>query len=89
MPTKKIVLSNDAVLLTILQNSFFQREGFGMVSVRDDQTGLQAVEAEAPARSTTRPAGLQPQRPVVTGLQRLAWPAFAPHHHCHHTARSR
>ena len=48
MPTKKIVLSNDPVLLTILKNSFFQREGFGMVLVQDGQTGFQAVEAEAP-----------------------------------------
>lgn len=48
MPTKKIVLSNDAVLLTILQNSFFQREGFKMVLVQDGQTGFRAVEAEAP-----------------------------------------
>ncbi len=48
MPTKKIVLSNDAVLLTILQNSFFQREGFDMVLVQDGQTGFQTVEAEEP-----------------------------------------
>lgn len=48
MPSKKIVLSNDAVLLAILKNSFFQREGFGMVLVQDGQTGFQAVEAEAP-----------------------------------------
>lgn len=48
MPTKKLVLSNDAALLTILENSFFQREGFGMVLVQDGQTGFQAVEAEAP-----------------------------------------
>ncbi len=48
MPTKKIVLSNDAVLLDILENSFFQREGFEMVVVQDGQTGFQAVEAEAP-----------------------------------------
>jgi len=48
MPAKKIVLSNDATLLTILKNSFFQREGFGMVLVQDGQTGFQAVEAEAP-----------------------------------------
>jgi len=48
MPTKKIVLSKDAALLTILQNSFFQREGFGMVMVQDGQTGFEAVETEAP-----------------------------------------
>lgn len=48
MPAKKIVLSNDAALLSILQNSFFQREGFEMIPVQDGQTGFQAVEAEAP-----------------------------------------
>jgi uncharacterized protein (TIGR02266 family) len=48
MPTKKIVLSNDAALLAILKNSFFQREGFELILVRDGQTGFQAVEAEAP-----------------------------------------
>jgi uncharacterized protein (TIGR02266 family) len=48
MPTKKIVLSNDAALLAILENSFFQREGFEMILVQDGQTGFQAVEAEAP-----------------------------------------
>ncbi len=49
MPTKKIVLSNDATLLDVLKNSFFQREGFGMVLVQDSQAGFQAVEADAPA----------------------------------------
>jgi CheY-like chemotaxis protein len=48
MPTKKIVLSNDPLLLTILRNSFFQREGFDMVLVQDGQTGFQAIEAEEP-----------------------------------------
>lgn len=48
MPTKKIVLSNDPLLLTILQNSFFQREGFDMVLVQDGQTGFQSIEAEEP-----------------------------------------
>ncbi len=48
MPTKKIVLSDDAALLAILKNSFFQREGFEMILVRDGQTGFEAVEAEAP-----------------------------------------
>jgi CheY-like chemotaxis protein len=48
MPTKKIVLSNDPALVTILENSFFQREGFEMVEVKDGQTGYEAVEAEAP-----------------------------------------
>ena len=48
MPTKKIVLSNDPLLLTILRNSFFQREGFDMVQVQDGQTGFQAIEAEEP-----------------------------------------
>jgi CheY-like chemotaxis protein len=49
MPVKKIVLSNDAALLAILRNSFFQREGFELVLVQDGQRGFQAVEAEAPA----------------------------------------
>lgn len=48
MPSKKIVLSSDPALLTILQNSFFQREGFEMIPVQDGQTGFQAVEFEAP-----------------------------------------
>ncbi|NIV92199.1 hypothetical protein GWN42_05190, partial [candidate division KSB1 bacterium] len=48
MPTKKIVLSHDPALLAILQNSFFQREGFAMVQVKDGQTGYEAVEMEAP-----------------------------------------
>jgi CheY-like chemotaxis protein len=48
MPTKKIVLSNDTVLLEILENSFFRRDGFEMVLIQDDQTCFQAVEAEAP-----------------------------------------
>jgi len=48
MPSKKIVLSSDPALLTILQNSFFQREGFQLIPVQDGQTGFQAVEYEAP-----------------------------------------
>lgn len=48
MPTKKIILSNDPDLLAVMKNSFFQREGFEMVLVKDGQTGFQAVEAEAP-----------------------------------------
>lgn len=48
MPTKKIVLSNDPRLLTILQNSIFQREGFDIILVQDGQTGYQAIEAEEP-----------------------------------------
>jgi len=48
MPSKKIVLSNDAALLAILQNSFFQREGFQMILVQDGKTGFQAVAVEAP-----------------------------------------
>jgi len=48
MPAKKIVFSHDPDLLTILKNSYFQRENFGMVLVKDGQTGFQAVEAEAP-----------------------------------------
>ena len=48
MPNKKIVLSNNPLLVTILHNSFFQREGFDMVLVQDGQTGFQAIEAEEP-----------------------------------------
>ena len=48
MPSKKIVLSNDASLRAILENSFFWREGFELVVVRDGQTGFQEVEEEAP-----------------------------------------
>ncbi len=48
MPNKKIVLSNNPLLLSILRNSFFQREGFDMVLVQDGQTGFQAIEAEEP-----------------------------------------
>jgi CheY-like chemotaxis protein len=48
MPAKKIVLSNDTALLAILKNSFFQREGFGMVLVQDGQACFNTVEAEAP-----------------------------------------
>jgi CheY-like chemotaxis protein len=48
MPTKKIVLSDDPVLLEILKSSYFQQENFAMVVVKDGQTGFQAVEAEAP-----------------------------------------
>ena len=49
MPTKKIVVSDDPVLLEILQNSYFQQENFTMVVVKDGQTGFQAVESEAPS----------------------------------------
>lgn len=49
MPTKKIVLSDDPALLEIFKNSFFQQENFAMVTVKDGQTGFQAVEAEAPS----------------------------------------
>lgn len=49
MTIKKIVLSDDPGLLTILKNSYFQMEGFDMVLVKDGQTGYQAVEAEAPS----------------------------------------
>ena len=49
MPAKKIVLASEPALLAILENSFFQREGFELVPVKDGQTGYQAVEAEAPS----------------------------------------
>lgn len=48
MPAKKIILSDDKVLMSILENSFFKREGFDLVRVADSQTGLQAVEEDAP-----------------------------------------
>ncbi len=48
MPAKKIVLSGDPELLAILENSFFQREGFEMVLVQNGQAGFKVVEAEAP-----------------------------------------
>lgn len=48
MATKKIVVSDDRELLALLRNSFFEREGFTLVPVRDGQTGCQAIEAEAP-----------------------------------------
>lgn len=48
MPAKKIVLSHDPALLEILEGSFFQREGFELVLVKDGQTAFQAVEGDAP-----------------------------------------
>ncbi len=48
MPKKAIVLSHNPTLLAILKNSFFQREGFDLVTVEDAQSCLQIVEAEAP-----------------------------------------
>ena len=49
MFTKKIVISQDGYLLSLLEDSFFQREQFTLVPVADQQTGFEAVEAEAPA----------------------------------------
>lgn len=49
MLTKKIVLSREATLLAILQNSFFQREGFAIIAAEDAQAAYRLVEAEAPA----------------------------------------
>jgi uncharacterized protein (TIGR02266 family) len=49
MLSKKIVLANDATLLSILENSFFRREGFGMVTIADGRSAFQAVEAEEPS----------------------------------------
>lgn len=49
MPAKKIVLSEDKTLLSILENSFFQREGFELVLVEDGQSAYQAVETDAPS----------------------------------------
>ncbi|MBW2451381.1 MAG: PilZ domain-containing protein [Deltaproteobacteria bacterium] len=49
MVTKKIVISQDGYLLSLLEDSFFQREHFTLVPVADQQTGVEAVEIEAPA----------------------------------------
>lgn len=49
MTIKKIVVSDDSALLTILKNSYFQMEGFEIILVKSSQTGYQAVEAEAPS----------------------------------------
>ena len=49
MINKKIVLSGDHQLQTILENSFFQREGFELVTVDENSSALQTVEIEAPA----------------------------------------
>jgi DNA-binding response OmpR family regulator len=49
MPAKKIVLSDDAVLMAILEHSFFKREGFQLLQITDAETSFQLVEQEAPA----------------------------------------
>lgn len=49
MPAKKIVLSNDAALMAILEHSFFKREGFQLLQIADAESCLQLVEEEAPA----------------------------------------
>lgn len=49
MLNKKIVLSDNDSLLAVLEDSFFRREGFAILPIRDEMSGLQAVEAEAPA----------------------------------------
>jgi len=49
MPAKKIVLSDDPVLMTILENSFFKREGFPLVKVANGEICFKLVEEQAPA----------------------------------------
>lgn len=48
MPAKEILVSNDAELLSVLENSYFKREGFSMLLVRDCEQAFQLTEAEAP-----------------------------------------
>jgi CheY-like chemotaxis protein len=49
MPAKKIVLSKNPELMTILKHSYFHAQGFTLIEVEDGQTGFEAVEAEAPS----------------------------------------
>jgi len=49
MLNKKIVLNDNPGLLSVLENSFFRREGFAMLLIEGYASGVQAVEAEAPA----------------------------------------
>ena len=48
MTTKKIILSHNQALLEILNNSFFQREGFELILLGEDETGIEQIELEAP-----------------------------------------
>ena len=47
--SKKIVASDVFDLLTILQESFFQRERFELIRVIDGEEAFKAIEAESPA----------------------------------------
>ncbi len=49
MLNKKIVLSDDANLIAVLEESFFMREGFAMTLVEDGAAAVRAVESEAPS----------------------------------------
>lgn len=49
MPAKKIVLSKNPELMTLLKDSYFHAQGFALIEVEDGQTGFEAVEAEAPS----------------------------------------
>lgn len=50
MAPKKIVMCQDKQLLALLsEDSFFQREHFTIVPVKDHQSGYEVVEVEAPA----------------------------------------
>ena len=49
MPAKKIVLSKNPELMTLLKDSYFYTQGFALIEVEDGQTGFEAVEAEAPS----------------------------------------
>jgi CheY-like chemotaxis protein len=49
MTTKKIVLTDNEELLAILANSFFSREGFKLLPIKDAERGCALVEADDPA----------------------------------------
>lgn len=49
MFSKQIIVSDVPDLLAILEESFFQREGFGMVCVIDADEAFRSIEAESPA----------------------------------------
>ena len=49
MFSKKIVVSDALDLLAILEESFFQRDGFELIRVIDGEQAFKAIEAESPA----------------------------------------
>lgn len=49
MLAKKIVLNDSAELLSIIEGSFFQREGFALLVAQGDDDAYRLVEAEGPA----------------------------------------